>query len=139
MKSAKSRVLLGVAAIGVMVLSNIPAHAQSLKMKVQIPFAFYAAEKELPAGTYIVERRGDAIRISDRKGHTAAVLANPVDNDGANLGNRVVFNRYGDTVFLSEVRWNGYSSARHLIPSSAERKLGQASPDRVKLSAAIAR
>ena len=139
MKSAKSRVLLGVAAIGVMVLSNIPAHAQSLKIRVQIPFAFYAAQKELPAGTYIVERRGDAIRISDRNGHAAAVLANAVTNKGANLGNRVVFNRYGDTLFLSEVRWNDYSSARRLITSSAERKLGEASsPDRV-MQAAIAR
>ena len=139
MKSAKRRVLLGVAAIGVMVLFNVPAHAQSSKIRVKIPFAFHAAETALPAGTYTIERRGDAIRISDRNGHTAAVLANAVDNDGVNLGNRVVFNRYGDTLFLSEVRWTGYSSARHLITSSAERELGERSgPERV-LRTAIAR
>ena len=139
MKSAKNRVLLGVAAIGVMVLSNIPAYAQSVKLRVDIPFAFHAGEKTLPAGTYTVERRGDAIRISDRNGHAAAVLANAVDNDGANLGNRVLFNRYGEMLFLSEVQWNGYSAARRVITSSAERKLGEASPPDRVMRAAIAR
>ena len=135
----RSRVFLGVAAIAAMVLPvfNAPAGAQSLKLKVEITFEFRAGEKVLPAGTYIVERRGEAIQLFDGNGHAAYALANPVANKTVALGDLLVFNRYGQTHFLSEVRWSDYANARRLVTSPGERKLASA-PERV-IRAAIAR
>jgi hypothetical protein len=80
----------------------------------------------LPAGTYIVEKRGDAILISDGKGHDCAVLANPTPNKAYRVEDMIVFKRYGETHFLKEVRWRDYSTARGLLESPAERSLAKA-------------
>jgi hypothetical protein len=128
MKFTKCLLTVSAALAGMVLVVDLPLHAQSLAMKVTIPFEFHAANKTLPAGTYIVERRGDAIVISDGKGSIAAALANPVANKAYKVDDMVVFNRYGDTRFLSEVRWRGYSTARGLRETPAEHKLAKLVP-----------
>ena len=101
-----------------------------------IPQSFQAGEKALPAGNYVVQKQGDAIWISDGKGNAAAVLSNPIQNKAFGLDNLIVFHRYGDQHFLSEVRWMETPTARGVLESKAERKLANAtSPDSVKLAA----
>jgi hypothetical protein len=104
---------------------SVPAQAQSLPMSVNIPFDFHVGERVLPAGTYIVLRQGEAIQLSDKKGHSAFVLSNAVANKAAKLDNQIVFNNYGSDYFLTEVRWNGYLSARALPKSSTETRLAK--------------
>lgn len=127
-----SRIVLAGGALAAMALCvfDAPAIAQSLRLKVEIPFAFQAGEKTLPAGTYFVERQGDAIHISDGIGHASFSLANSVVNKAVKRGDELVFNRYGETNFLAEVRWVGYANARRLMTSPAERKLASA-PEQV--------
>ena len=139
MKLTSNRLFLGVAAIVVMALAvfDVSAGPQSLRLRVEIPFAFLAGEKALPAGTYIVERRGDAIHIFDGNGHAAYTLAHAVANRAVGGEDALVFNRYGETHFLSEVRWSDYANARRLVTSPEERKLASA-PERV-IRAATAR
>jgi hypothetical protein len=127
MRFERQRLLMGVAAIAGMVLfSLVPAYAQSTKLKVNIPFEFHAGEATLPSGMYVVERIGAAIRISDGKGHSGAVLSNAIANKSFGLKDQLVFKRYGRDSFLSEVRWSGYSAARGVATSAAERRLAKA-------------
>ena len=136
MKFAKCLLTASAALAGMVLFVGLPLHAQSLGMRVIIPFEFHAADKTLPAGTYTVERRGDAILVSDGKGNAAAVLANPVNNKAYKLEDMLVFKRYGEIRFLSEVRWRSYTAARGLVETSAERKLAKIVPaESVKLAA----
>jgi Xaa-Pro aminopeptidase len=128
MKSAKGRMFMGLAVTAVMVLTvlSVPAHAQSSALSVKIPFAFHVGQKTLPAGTYTVQKRTDAITLSDGEGHVAAVIANAVANPTAAAGDWLVFNRYEKDCFLTEVRWSGYSNALRLVKSPIELELAKA-------------
>jgi hypothetical protein len=137
MKFTKCLLTVFAALAGTVLVMDLPIHAQSLALQVNIPFEFHAGEKTLPAGAYTVEKRGDAILIADRNGNASAVIANPIDNK-AYKQDLVVFHRYGDERFLSAVRWSGYSTARGLVPTSAERQLAKVLPaETVKVAAMI--
>jgi hypothetical protein len=130
--------LTAAAVIVGMALVNLPLHAQSMAMRVNVPFEFHAGNKTLPAGTYTVEKRGDAILISDGRGNTSAVIANAIKNKAFRMENMLVFKRYGETRFLTEVRWSDYSTARGLMESAAERQIAKAlAADPVNVAATI--
>ena len=128
MKYAKHLLTVCAAFAGLVLVTNTSVDAQSLAMRVQIPFEFHAGEKALPAGNYIIQRRGDAIVVSDARGNATTALANAVPNKSAKVADLVVFHRYGDLRFLTEVRWRGYSTARGLMVSKAESKLAKVTP-----------
>jgi hypothetical protein len=135
MRFAK-RLLTAGALVGMVSVMSLSLYAQSSALKVTIPFAFQAGEKALPAGNYVVQKQGDAIWISDGKGNAAAVLSNPVPNKAFGLDNLIVFHRYGDQHFLSEVRWMEIPTARGVLESKAEQKIANAtSAESVKLAA----
>jgi len=140
MRLAKGRLALVVALAGaVLAILNVPAPAlaQSTAMSVAIPFDFHAGGTTLPAGDYIVSRSGEAIQISDSKGHSAFVISSAVPNPAAKLDNQLVFNRYGDECYLSEVRWLGYTTGRGLTKSTKEVELAKAFSGRNVLSAGL--
>ena len=139
MKYAKHLLTVCAAFAGLVLVTNTTVQAQSLAMRVQIPFEFHAGEKVLPAGTYIIQRRGDAITVSDGRGNATAAIANAVPNKSAKLDDMVVFHRYGDLRFLTEVRWRGYSTARGLTESKAESRLAKAIAVETEQLAAITR
>src|SRR5688572_3369378 len=122
MQVRKSQLLsvVGVVTSLVLVLS-ITADAQSLALRIQVPFSFHVGTTELPAGNYLVQRLGDAIRVSDEKGRVAAVISNATKNRSAR-GNedQLVFTAYGSSYFLSEVRWREYPDARAVVKSKME-------------------
>jgi len=139
MRLAKNRLALVMALAGVLAVLNVPAPAwaESSAMIVAIPFDFHVGAEALPAGTYIVSRQGEAIHISDSNGHSAFVISTAVPNPAGKLDNQVVFNRYGNDAFLTEVRWLGYSTSRGLAKSTTEVELAKAFSGRNVLSAGI--
>ena len=139
MKYAKCLSMVFAALAGTVLVANLSVNAQSPGLKVNIPFEFHVGDKALPAGTYTFERRGDAILVSDNKGgNSAAVLSNAIGNKAYKLDDMVVFHRYGDNRFLTEVRWSDYSAARGLIESKTERRLATLMPaETVKLAANV--
>jgi hypothetical protein len=139
MKYAKCLLAVSAVLVGMVVVTNLPLEAQSsIVLRVNIPFEFHAGEKTLPAGKYTVEKRGDALLISDRNGNNAAIIANPIKNKAYGQESMVVFNRYGDECFLKEVRWSDFSTARGVMESKAERRLANVIPaEPVKLAAII--
>ena len=139
MRLAKGRLALLVTLGAVLAILSVPAPAmaQSTAMNVTIPFDFHAGNTTLPAGRYIVTRVGEAIKVSDGQGHSAFVIASAVPNPAANLDNQLVFNRYGDERYLSEVRWLGYSAARGLAKTAGEIELAKVLTERNVLSAGL--
>jgi len=140
MRLAKGRLALMAALAGAalaIVTVPAPAMAQTTAMSVAIPFSFHVGTKTLPAGTYIVNRTGEAIKISDSNGHSAFVISTAVPNPAANLDSQLVFNRYGDECYLSEVRWLGYTTGRGLIKSTNEVELAKSFSGKSVLAAGL--
>ena len=71
------------------------------------------------------------VRLQDFKAQTSALsLTNPVDVRGKDpaAATKLVFNRYGNTYFLSEV-CDGYASIGMKLPMShTERELAKSAP-----------
>ena len=142
MRIAGNRLALAAALLGLVLATlsvPVPAQAQSVALSVNVPFAFHVGNKTLPAGTYTVLRQGEAIQISGTNGHNAFVLSNSEPNQTPEMDSQLVFNRYGDDCFLSEVRWNGYRSSRGIAKSSTETALAKAQSVSKVLTAGINR
>ena len=90
-----------------------------------IPFAFAAGNATLPAGEYRVQKAavGSPMLLIQRTDHRAAAF---VPSFGASTNapqarSKLVFHRYGNRYFLSEVWVAGYAQGREL-PKSAKEK-----------------
>jgi len=89
-----------------------------------IPFSFVVADRVLPPGSYIVSAPNDVdLRIYNSQNPGVFVPAHRVQRSTRKTGSKVVFHRYGDTYFLSQV-WVGTSTTgRELFRPAAERAL----------------
>jgi len=118
MKSLTKNLFLTFAAVCVWGSS---LNAQSYKIGANIPFAFHAGKTSLPAGAYTVEKpfASQVQLMTSKAGGRIALppMANLSDNGKAP---RLVFHRYGNEYFLSEI-WNGEGTGTRLKPSAEER------------------
>ena len=88
---------------------------------VDVPFAFSAAGQKLPAGHYIVKKHTGMIRIFGNN-QSLFVPTHPALRTRPE-SSKLIFHRYGDSYFLSELWVAGNTSGTELYPSKAERKL----------------
>ena len=95
-----------------------------------IPFAFVVAGSTLPSGHYIVSKFGNDLNIRDRQNHGVFVPVHASERAEQDNSTRLVFHRYADVYFLSEVWISGTSRGKALFPSKAERKLGESGRER---------
>jgi hypothetical protein len=99
------------------------ALAQDHGVKATVPFDFNVGYKLLPAGTYTIASAGTGaieIRSSDRSiAVMSTVLA--ASNEPAKSG-ELVFDRYGDQYFLSEVLCPSAALNVHLPTSKLEKR-----------------
>lgn len=124
--------LFSVMVIGVLLTLSIAATAQAqlpgTAIRASIPFDFIVRGRTLPAGNYEITRINDEpigllIRNVDHKRDKAMFETEPVYVNRASRKDVLVFHRYGDEYFLSEVFTTGEDTGRELMPSHAERKL----------------
>jgi hypothetical protein len=111
-------VILGLAAL-------VPAaSAQTGKtFKFVVPFDFYAGAVLMPAGEYTIAQAAStrATQIYDRAGHVTSIL--PIEGRSSAISNnRMVFNRYGNMTFLSEIQWALSETGYKLRESKLERE-----------------
>ncbi len=117
----------------------LPAQTKAV---VNIPFDFTVSSAVLPAGEYMLlpsEAAADVLRIiNTHTGESVSVLA-PRSNAGyqANptAAEAVVFHRYGDRRFFSEV-WTRNGMARCAMPGKLERE-SQLGPREAKLETVL--
>jgi hypothetical protein len=112
MKRTTSAIALFVASL------FITAGVWAQSVKANIPFDFKVNNTTVPAGTYIISSAStdhDVLRISDRKDvHLlTTALPNPAYAGKANV---MVFHKYGNQYFLSEIRSADSSSMNLRLP-----------------------
>ncbi len=110
-------------------VSALAANAQNPRnLVVNIPFDFTVKGKTLPAGEYIISRASTADKASlmmqrrDGKAN-AIVITKTVQNDERQSESQLVFSRYGEHYFLSQVWTAGDMQGRELYKTNQERSL----------------
>ncbi len=124
---------------GVLVLSSMAAtqvaRAQET-MVVDIPFAFTAGNATLPAGEYRVQKmdRNSAVLLIhcwDTRA-SALVITNAAQAKELQAESKLVFNRYGNRYFLSQVWTSGSIRGRQLPISPREKEMPQLARNETK-------
>jgi hypothetical protein len=112
------------------VMAAVTTYAQmpGTAVRASIPFDFSVRGKVLPAGIYEIQRIADGpsgLVISSVNGrHEHAVFeTEPVEAKTMSSNGEIVFHRYGDRYFLSEIFAGGGETGRELLPSRQERSL----------------
>jgi hypothetical protein len=127
MKKQALAIGLGLVFVGLAVSQT---YAQKPTLVADIPFAFQAGDQMMPAGQYSVQRlftAGEDLRLLRRAGGSANLIVPtmPMDNQARGGEVKLVFHKYGDTCFLSQI-WEGGQS-RKLYESKREKELARVS------------
>jgi hypothetical protein len=105
------------------------ASAQTIQLKAEIPFGFIVNGATLPAGEYLVRSEGAggaALLFSDLNGHrNNLMLTNACRSLKAATKTKLVFHRYGDRYFLSQIWIAGKDSGRELPTSRRETEVAR--------------
>jgi hypothetical protein len=113
----------------IILAAALTAHAQSSSPRViaNIPFAFTANNKNLPAGKYTIavlnpssDRKALQIRSMDGR-FSATILTNTVIGTVAD-DSKLVFERYDDCYFFSQAQMAGDSTSLAALRSHKEQK-----------------
>lgn len=94
-----------------------------------VPFAFVVPGRTLPPGHYTVKRLNDLLSIADQQ-QSLFVPTHSVQRTAHEDTSKMVFHRYGDLYFLSEVWVGGSSTGKVLFPTRAERELADRGAER---------
>jgi hypothetical protein len=113
------------------------AHAQIIgRVEAQVPFQFHVGNTTLPAGTYVIHRLDDndgtVMQISRKDGTMSALF--DVESTQANSTpekTELIFNKYGDRYFLSEMFDEGNPDGSRLYASSDEKMASKQSQSTV--------
>lgn len=111
----------------VLLLAASLAYAQNGEdLVANVPFAFIVAGRTLPPGHYIISRlnQGD-LAIQGGKNHIVLFSVHAMNRAKPEDSSRLVFHRYGDTYFLSEVWAGGNLTGKALFPSNTERAMAR--------------
>lgn len=114
----------------VLLLAVSAVAAPSDRLMAEIPFDFNIGEKSMPAGHYIVSSNltGDGsvqLISSENSRHHVVVMTHPGDRRMyTGDESKLVFNRYGNTYYLSQIWYgSGASLSRELRVSKSEREM----------------
>lgn len=108
-------------------VASVSAQTSSHNISASIPFEFNVGDKTLPAGQYAIGRinsDGTQLRISNRE-DSASRLTQTVQASEPKEQSVLVFNRYGDRYFLSQVWMVGEREGRQMLKSKSEKAMGQ--------------
>ena len=105
------------------------ANAQTVNLKIEIPFNFTANGAKMPAGEYTIKGLGIAgealaIRNSDQKAETL-VMGHRCETLEPSQQSKLVFHRYGDRYFLAQVWVGGSNTGRELPKTRQEVEVAQ--------------
>lgn len=121
----RALIMAGMMALTAMATTRVTQAQET--MRVNIPFDFVAGNTSLPAGEYLVETSGPThtLLLIDRKDtiSSAFINTNAAVSAGPQSESKLVFNRYGDRYFLSQVWTAGYSTGRQLMKTAREKEI----------------
>jgi hypothetical protein len=95
------------------------------KVTFEAPFAFYAGNAKMPAGSYTVtqpDSMDNLLLIESADGsHSAFLECEPASRESVGKKTEVKFKKYGDTEFLSRISIQGEDIAFRIAPTKAEK------------------
>jgi len=106
--------------------SAVVANGQTQGLRAQVPFDFVVGDKTLRAGEYHVRALSDAgspIVIRSENGDRAIQLSYNAQSKDKQLRAKLVFHRYGNTYFLSQVWMSGELTGREIPKTKQERTM----------------
>lgn len=112
----------------VALLISVPLSAQTIA-KLTVPFDFTVGQTQMSAGTYEISSLGHgAIVIRDTKAAASVLsIVNTEPSRNNDSGTKLLFNRYGDKYFLSDVSRGFGGGVMHLPTSKLEKEVRIAS------------
>ena len=128
----KSRIITTTVLIAFVLGLSAAIQAQSapepLVQSLQVPFDFMAGGVSLPAGQYDVLQVGgpDLIMLRSNDGRAIAMVqVIPLSTDPQHSTDKLVFNKYGDKYFLSEVWTTKGAHVHQCLKSRTETALAK--------------
>ena len=114
--------------LSLLVVGTTSAQEPGTEIRVSIPFDFTVRGKTLPAGEYEIRRINDEpigllIRNMHDKHDNVVFETEPKIDRAMPKRDELIFTRYGDSYFLSEVRTAGEQTGEEVYPSHREREL----------------
>jgi hypothetical protein len=123
----KRHISMIAATLALFLLPALAAQAQTIK--VSVPFDFSAGLTTLPAGDYVVSKPGASQGVlqlrSDDGRSSAFVLTSSAQSRSINEQSKLIFHRYGNQYFLSQVWAAGSGMGHQLHQSKAEREIAK--------------
>jgi hypothetical protein len=118
------------AVLTLLVTVTAAVHAQSQRSRITIPFTFVVAQKVLPAGEYTFEPNSkDSFHVwllAGEKGNDAVLFPTvPLRARQTQEETKLVFSKYDDQYFLSEIWTAGEQSGYKLHLSKQEQQLAK--------------
>jgi hypothetical protein len=118
MKKLVSRILVA----GFALSGLVAVEAQSRMITANVPFSYYMGKTAMPQGTYRVDElsTGKVVTLRTEKAANAISVFQTTGKSDEEAP-RLVFHRYGDTYFLSEI-WDGNGNIGLKLARSAREK-----------------
>jgi len=110
-----------------LLLATSSAYAQTINLKADIPFDFVVGKTTLPSGEYTIRslNMDPALSIGGSAHNPILFLAKRCSSRSPSAQSKLVFARYGDRYFLSEMWIEGNSTGRQLLKSGREVRVAQ--------------
>jgi hypothetical protein len=123
----KNNLLLFAAALALAVTTF--ASAQTIKVKVKVPFGFIVNRATLPAGEYVVQSvddLGKVLAIRDLDTNTTNLVAfNSCTSLVSASQSKLIFHRYGDRYFLNQIWVEGNNLGHELGLGPREKEVAK--------------
>ena len=117
-----------ITAIALLAIANFAmagtSFAQSEMVRANVPFDFTVGKQLLPAGTYTIKAKSSGLIVikNHDKPITVLTLAEPDGNKSPN-GGKLMFHKYGDQYFLSEILCDSADMDVAFRPSKVEKRV----------------
>jgi hypothetical protein len=114
-----------------LLFTTASAYAQTVALKANVPFNFIVTGKTLPAGEYDIQSLSGNERVLVIRGAEASpkmVMASPCESVRPSDKTKLIFHRYGDRYFLSQIWTAGNSSGTELPQSRREAEVAMDFP-----------
>ena len=117
-----------ITAIALLAIANFAmagtSFAQSKMVKANIPFDFTVGKQLLPAGTYTIKAESSGLIAVKNHDKPLTVLTLTVqDGSRSPKGGKLIFHKYGDQYFLSEILCDSAEMDVAVSPSKAEKRV----------------
>jgi hypothetical protein len=104
-----------------LLLGTAGAFAQSA-VQAHVPFAFKVGQKQMPAGTYVIDREIGSSFVTVRNVQTGtSVLAMGRTESASKKTEKLIFHHYGSQYLLAEI-WGAAGSQGMVLPTTRQEK-----------------